>query len=47
VVCRRGNDSQYVVEELSKRLVNVDCVKDIIGGLQEWSKVVDTNFPKY
>jgi hypothetical protein len=58
VVCRRGNDSQFVVGELLKhqadRLTSqqqcskIECsIKDLIGGLQEWSSVVDKTFPKY
>jgi adenylyltransferase/sulfurtransferase len=46
VLCRRGNDSQYVVEEISKQL-KIKGVRDIIGGIQEWSSSVDQNFPKY
>jgi adenylyltransferase/sulfurtransferase len=52
VVCRRGNDSQLVVKVLKKHFsentkVNVNQIKDIIGGLQSWTNSVDENFPKY
>ena len=54
VVCRRGNDSQIAVEMLnqyfssdSNNNVNLNCIKDIIGGLQEWANKIDSNFPKY
>ncbi|XP_050535569.1 adenylyltransferase and sulfurtransferase MOCS3 isoform X2 [Daktulosphaira vitifoliae] len=49
-ICRRGNDSQKAVIELKKNtalLSKVNCIKDVIGGLQEWSKKIDTNFPVY
>ena len=53
-MCRRGNDSQYVVDDLIKYLAEperahtkIECIKDLIGGLQEWSNVVDKTFPKY
>jgi adenylyltransferase/sulfurtransferase len=54
VVCRRGNDSQIAVEMLNKYFssdsnnnVNLNCIKDLIGGLQEWSNKIDPDFPKY
>ncbi len=56
MVCRRGNDSQLVVDILSKHFfsngyknddLNVDLIKDLIGGLKEWSNKIDPNFPKY
>ena len=45
VVCRRGNDSQLAVKYLSEK----QSIKsrDLIGGLHEWAKVVDKNFPVY
>ena len=55
MVCRRGNDSQLAVDLLCKHFfsnnatndLNVDLIKDIIGGLKEWSNKIDPNFPKY
>lgn len=49
-ICRRGNDSQRAVDELKKYTEikdNVKCIKDVIGGLYEWSMQVDKNFPIY
>lgn len=45
VVCRRGNDSQLAVKYLSEKL-NIKA-RDLVGGLHEWAKVVDNNFPIY
>jgi rhodanese-related sulfurtransferase len=25
----------------------IECIKDVIGGLQAWSKLVDPSFPRY
>ena len=57
VCCRRGNDSQVAVlalraqlEELSREGENTSMtvpIKDIIGGLTEWTNSVDPTFPKY
>lgn len=49
-ICRRGNDSQRAVDELKKYTEITDKVKwikDVIGGLYEWSMQVDKNFPIY
>jgi len=49
-ICRRGNDSQRAVDELKKYTDitdNVKWIKDVIGGLYEWSMQVDKNFPIY
>jgi len=49
-ICRRGNDSQRAVDELKKYTEitdNVKWIKDVIGGLYEWSMQVDKNFPIY
>lgn len=53
-MCRRGNDSQIVVQKLKKYLNegelnqdNIECIKDIIGGIQAWANNIDPNFPKY
>lgn len=45
VVCRRGNDSQLAVRQLSEKL-NIKA-RDLIGGLHEWARVIDNNFPVY
>ncbi|KAK4278396.1 hypothetical protein QN277_016249 [Acacia crassicarpa] len=45
VVCRRGNDSQLAVQYLQK--MGFASAKDIIGGLESWSKDVDPNFATY
>jgi adenylyltransferase/sulfurtransferase len=52
VVCRLGNDSQLVVKLLSEHFqtdknFNVATIKDLIGGVADWSDSVDSNFPKY
>lgn len=49
-ICRRGNDSQRAVDELKKYTYiteKVNCIKDVIGGLYEWSIQVDNDFPIY
>lgn len=49
-ICRRGNDSQRAVEELKKYtqiMEKVSCIKDVIGGLYEWSSQVNKDFPIY
>ncbi len=52
VVCRRGNDSQLAVRKLKDQsdslfgAVAVE-IKDIVGGLTEWSNTIDQTFPKY
>ncbi|KAK9863793.1 hypothetical protein WJX84_010372 [Apatococcus fuscideae] len=45
VVCRRGNDSQEVVQQL--RSLGITGAMDIIGGLTAWSQSVDPSFPIY
>lgn len=48
VVCRRGNDSQIVAQELTNELKDFDAgIQDIIGGLHSWSIHIDPNFPVY
>lgn len=44
VVCRRGNDSQQIVQSL--RGCGVAAAVDLIGGLSAWSQL-DTSFPGY
>ena len=47
-VCRQGNDSQKAVVLLKKILQDFDVtVKDIAGGLEQWSKNIDPFFPRY
>lgn len=46
VICRLGNDSQIAAESL--RAVASDIViKDVVGGLRAWSKIIDPDFPYY
>lgn len=45
VVCRRGNDSQHIVQSL--RQWGVQSVVDLIGGLSAWSQHADQSFPNY
>uniref|UniRef100_A0A6A7G899 Adenylyltransferase and sulfurtransferase MOCS3 homolog n=1 Tax=Hirondellea gigas TaxID=1518452 RepID=A0A6A7G899_9CRUS len=45
-LCRRGNDSQLAAVALKKVLQ--DCVvKDIVGGLTQWARLVDNSMPIY
>lgn len=46
VVCRYGNDSQIAVRRLKEKFGLRD-VKDIIGGVDKWSRDVDPTFPRY
>lgn len=49
-ICRRGNDSQRAVDELKKYTQitdKVNWIKDVMGGLYEWSMQIDKNFPIY
>ena len=45
VVCRRGNDSQRVVQLL--RSTGFPHAMDLEGGLQAWAAVADPAFPVY
>lgn len=45
VVCRRGNDSQHVVQML--RQGGVRTAVDLVGGLEAWSKHAKVVFPEY
>ena len=53
VVCRLGNDSQIAVKALSEHFQveakhgRVEVIKDLVGGITEWSNSVDVNFPRY
>ncbi|TFY52214.1 hypothetical protein EVG20_g10652 [Dentipellis fragilis] len=46
VVCRLGNDSQIAASALREANPSF-VVKDLIGGLQAWSRDVDSSFPIY
>jgi len=48
VVCRRGLDSQVIVEKLKEAGVDRGGkrkVVDIVGGMEAWKKEVDASFP--
>lgn len=45
VICRHGNDSQYAAQKLSK--MGFAKVHDVIGGLNQWSREIDCEFPMY
>ncbi|KAF9533718.1 hypothetical protein CPB83DRAFT_844426 [Crepidotus variabilis] len=47
VVCRLGNDSQIAAKALRSQIEGEITVKDVIGGLQAWSKEIDPSFPIY
>ncbi|KAL1924565.1 uncharacterized protein VTP21DRAFT_4219 [Calcarisporiella thermophila] len=44
VICRLGNDSQLAVDILRRFGI---ISKDIIGGLRQWSREIDSDFPVY
>ena len=47
-VCHQGNDSQRAVLILKKILQDQNVsVKDIAGGLDQWSKNIEPSFPRY
>lgn len=49
-ICRRGNDSQRAAAALTKYCARAGremVVKDVIGGLHAWSRLVDPSFPVY
>ena len=47
-VCHQGNDSQRAVVLLQKILQDFEVtIKDIAGGLEQWSKNIDPSFPRY
>lgn len=46
VVCRYGNDSQLATRKMKQEL-DFKNAKDIIGGLNKWSDIVNPKFPKY
>ena len=43
VICRRGNDSQRVVQLLKDS--GIARVMDVVGGLQAWAEEADLAFP--
>ncbi len=45
VVCRRGNDSQHIVQSLREH--GIKAAVDLIGGLSAWSHQADPSFPHY
>ncbi|KAF7989780.1 hypothetical protein HCN44_008454 [Aphidius gifuensis] len=52
LICRRGNDSQRATKLLRdslKNTTNIDLkrIKDIAGGINAWSRVIDPSFPIY
>nr|XP_006820234.1 PREDICTED: adenylyltransferase and sulfurtransferase MOCS3-like [Saccoglossus kowalevskii] len=48
VVCRLGNDSQSAVQILQEMLSDLPVtIKDIRGGLVQWAKKIDPEFPQY
>lgn len=50
MICRRGNASQKAVREAKKYFTDKnDCleIKDIIGGMEKWTKEIDPEMPMY
>eukprot|EP01024_Parvocaulis_polyphysoides_P033010 TRINITY_DN2945_c0_g1_i3.p1 TRINITY_DN2945_c0_g1~~TRINITY_DN2945_c0_g1_i3.p1 ORF type:complete len:228 (-),score=19.79 TRINITY_DN2945_c0_g1_i3:71-754(-) len=47
VVCKRGNDSQLVVQQLDSLGLEGVIFKDLVGGLQAWSEEIDSKMPSY
>ena len=45
-ICRRGNDSQLAVQQF-KQLLPDKRVRDLIGGLRAWAKLIDNEMPIY
>ncbi|KAJ6259842.1 hypothetical protein Dda_5484 [Drechslerella dactyloides] len=47
-ICRLGNDSRLAVQRLKRSgLVKGNAIRDVKGGLWEWSRKVDKSFPIY
>lgn len=44
-MCRRGIDSRAAVATLTKN--GFSAVKDVSGGLNEWTRAIDPGFPMY
>jgi adenylyltransferase and sulfurtransferase len=49
VVCRLGNDSQFVARKLKESGLHKDgrYIGDIKGGLKAWKEQVDSSWPEY
>jgi len=48
MMCRRGNASQKAVRLLKTKIKTENIIiKDIIGGLEQWVKDIDPEFPMY
>ena len=45
VMCRRGNDSQHVVQMLRQN--GFISAVDLVGGLEAWSRHANVDFPEY
>lgn len=45
VVCRRGNDSQIVVQHLKN--AGISSVQDLVGGFEAWHNQEDPFFLNY
>jgi len=49
-ICKKGNDSQLAATALRRRLIETGKegnVRDVRGGLIQWTKIVDKEFPLY
>jgi adenylyltransferase/sulfurtransferase len=49
-ICKKGNDSQLAASALRERLIIMGKegnVRDVRGGLIQWAKIVDKEFPLY
>uniref|UniRef100_A0A5S6QKX7 Adenylyltransferase and sulfurtransferase MOCS3 homolog n=1 Tax=Trichuris muris TaxID=70415 RepID=A0A5S6QKX7_TRIMR len=49
VICHRGNQSQLAVARLRSKLGHSTewSFKDVVGGVEAWSKEIDNSFPVY
>ena len=51
VICHRGNNSQLAVNALQARFGRNDDLsvrfRDIVGGIDAWSREIDASFPQY
>lgn len=45
-MCRYGNDSQMATKKLIENF-GFNEVKDIKGGINKWSKEIDSKIPQY
>lgn len=47
-ICRRGNDSQKALKTIKGLLRDeTKVMKDVIGGLHDWTRKIDPTFPIY